>query len=72
MITKPVGNNELRLTFIISIITFNLNATNINGLHFLDTVRYIVYFDFEVYEDQTYDLKMDNKTVLNSENRTLP
>lgn len=31
-------------------------------IHFVD----IVYFDFEVYEDQTYDLKRDNKTVPNS------
>lgn len=35
-------------------------------VHFVDNV----YFD--VYEDQTYDLKRDGKTVPNSENRTLP
>lgn len=37
-------------------------------IHFVD----IVYFDFKVHEDQTYDLRWDNKTVPNSENRTLP
>lgn len=32
----------------------------------------MVYFDFEVCENQTYNLRRDNETVPNSENSTLP
>lgn len=32
----------------------------------------MVYFDFEVCENQTYNLRRDNETVPNSENITVP